>query len=70
MVSMATITVPIPKKLDEVMKKHRNVKWTRVARLAIVKKANELEHEKDPWHEYAMKRWASENDEDEYLFKY
>jgi len=67
---MATITVPVPKRIGQIMKKHKNVKWTRVARLAIVKKAQELEHEKDPWHEYAMKRWASEDDDAEQLFKY
>jgi Arc/MetJ-type ribon-helix-helix transcriptional regulator len=41
---MANITVSIPKKLHEKMKKHTEVKWSEVVRKALVDYLNRLEN--------------------------
>lgn len=40
---MVNMTLSIPQELSAVMKKHKDVKWSEVARHAIWKKANDLE---------------------------
>ena len=58
------MTMAIPDKLHSKMRQYPEVKWTEVARLAIEKKAKELEGEKMLWmkhaHEHAVKRGWSE----------
>ena len=67
---MVNMTLAIPDKLHSVMKKHSDVKWTEVARQAIVKKAALLESGKDPLRAYALRRWADEGDDAEKLFEF
>lgn len=40
---MANITLAIPETLHEKMKKHREIRWSEVVRLAIQKKIEDLE---------------------------
>lgn len=40
---MVNMTLAIPEELDQVIKKHKEVKWTEVARKAMWEHANRLE---------------------------
>jgi hypothetical protein len=68
---MVNMTFAVPDQIHAIMKKHKEIKWSEVARNAIVEKAKRIkETEKDPWREYAMKRWAEEGEEASELFKF
>ena len=68
---MVNMTLAIPEPLHKVMKKHREIKWTEVARQAIAQKARTIEaEEKEPLRKYAYKRLADEGDDAEKLFKF
>lgn len=67
---MVNMTLAIPEKVHKVMKRHSEIKWTEVARQAILKKATLLENEKDPLRVYALRRWADEGDDAEKLFEF
>ena len=64
------MTMALPDKTFEVMKKHPEIKWTEIARQAIQKKIIELEIEKDPLRKYAYKRWLEEGEDAEKLFEF
>lgn len=69
--SMArNMTMAIPDKTFEAMKKHPEIKWAEIARQAIARKVAALEIEKDPWKLYAYKRWAEEGEDAEELFDF
>lgn len=40
---MVNMTIAIPEKLHDLLKKHRDVKWSEVARNALLEKAKDLE---------------------------
>ena len=40
---MTNMTLAIPEELMAIMKKHKDIKWSEVARGALAEKANELE---------------------------
>jgi hypothetical protein len=40
---MTNMTLAIPKELHEIMRKHRHIKWSEVARQAIQEQARKLE---------------------------
>jgi len=67
---MVNMTLSIPIQIHKIMKKHKEIKWTEVARQAIEKKAKLLETEKDPWRLYAYKRWAEEGEDADELFEF
>lgn len=67
---MVNITMAIPEELHKLMKKHKEIKWTEVARQAIIRKATEMEAAKDPLRYYALKRLAEEGDDAEDLFEF
>ena len=64
------MTMAIPDKTFDVMKRHPEIRWTEVARQAIERKATLVEGEKDPWRVYALKRWAEEGEDAEELFDF
>ena len=66
---MVNMTLAIPEEIHKTMKKHREIKWTEIARQAIEKKAKLLENEKDPWKSYAYSRWAKEGEDADELFE-
>ena len=61
------ITLSVPELIHAIMKKHKEIKWTEVARQAITKKAKEMEKE-DPLRKYGLKRLAEEGEDAEDLF--
>jgi len=63
------MTLAIPEETHKAMKKHREIRWTEVARQAIVKKARELE-EKDVWKEYALRHALEDWDNADELIEY
>jgi len=67
---MTNMTLAIPEPIYRVMKRHKEVKWTEVARKAIEEKARLLEAEKDPWRIYALKHALEDWDEADKLIKY
>lgn len=64
------MTMAIEDKMHKKMRAHPEVKWTEVARKAFEKKLAELETVKDPWRQYAYKRWAEEGEEADELFEF
>ncbi|MBS3058199.1 MAG: hypothetical protein J4478_02245 [Candidatus Diapherotrites archaeon] len=64
------MTFAIPEQIHKIMKKHSEIKWSEVARKAIEKKARELESEKDPWRQYALKHALEDWTAADELFKY
>ncbi len=40
---MTNMTLAVPPELTELMKKHKDIKWSEVARRALIEKAKELE---------------------------
>ena len=40
---MANLTLAVPEELHKIMKKHKEIKWTEVARQAMWEKARKLE---------------------------
>jgi hypothetical protein len=67
---MVNVTLSVPEKTHKVMKKHKEIRWTEVARQAIIKKANEIELAKDPLRYHSLKRLAKEGDDAEKLFEF
>ena len=67
---MVNMTMAISEQTYKIMKKHSDIKWTQVARQAIEQKVKLLEAEKDPLRVYAYKRWASEGEDADELFKF
>ena len=63
------MTLAIPKELHEKMKKHKEIKWTEIARQAIEKKIAEMKLEKDPLRYYTLKRLAEEGEDADDLFE-
>ena len=43
MIELTNMTLAVPDQLMVVMKKHKEIKWSEVAREALAKKASELE---------------------------
>ena len=66
---VVNMTMAVPPKLHERMRKHRDIKWAEVARQAFEKKVRELEGEKKALRAYAYKRLVEEGDDAEKLFK-
>lgn len=64
------MTMAIPDKTYNTMKKHPEIKWTHVAREAIEKKASVLEAQKDPWKNYALRHALEDWDDADDLIKY
>ena len=52
------------------MKIHREIKWTEIARQAIIKKISEIEIAKDPLRYYSLKRLADEGEDADALFEF
>ena len=67
---MVNMTMAIPEELHKLMKKHKEIKWTEVAREAIIRKATEVEAAKDPLTHYMLKRLVEEGDDAEDLFEF
>ena len=68
---MVNMTVAIPAQAHKVMKMHKEIKWTEVARSAVLQKINELElAEKDPLRLHAYKRWAEEGEDAHKFFDF
>ena len=67
---MVNMTLAIPDEISKVLKRHPEIRWTELARQAVVKKANELELSKDPLRHYSLKRLAEEGDDAEDLFEF
>ncbi|HIH16616.1 MAG TPA: hypothetical protein HA252_04395 [Candidatus Diapherotrites archaeon] len=68
MIKVVNVTLSVPKEVHDIMKRHREIKWTEVARQAIVEKARALERANDPLRLYTLKRMA-EWDDAEDVFK-
>lgn len=66
---MVNVTLSVPEQVHCIMKKHNEIKWTELARRAIVQKAKEIEMAKDPFRYYSLKRLAEGDDDAEKLFK-
>ncbi len=64
------MTMAIPDKTFEAMKKHPEIKWTQIARQAIEQKAAALEAEKDPWKLYALRHALEDWDDADDLIEY
>lgn len=67
---MVNMTMAIPEKIHQTMKKHPEIKWTEIARQGIEKKARELEEEKDAWRKYALKHALEDWDGADELINY
>ncbi|PIU21018.1 MAG: hypothetical protein COT15_04445 [Candidatus Diapherotrites archaeon CG08_land_8_20_14_0_20_34_12] len=67
---MVNVTLAVPEQIHKFMKQHNEIKWTEVARQAIIKKITEIEINKDPLRYYALKRLAEEGDNAEDLFEF
>lgn len=67
---MVNVTLSVPEEIHKAMKKHLEIKWTEIARQAIVKKVKEIEMAKDPLKYHALKRFAKEGEEADELFEF
>lgn len=67
---MGNVTFAVPEPVHKVMKKHREIRWTEIARQAIIRKAKEVEISKDPLRYHALKRLAEEGEDAESLFEF
>ncbi len=68
-IKVVNVTLSVPKEVHDIMKQHREIKWTEVARQAIVEKARSLERANDPLRLYTLKRMAEEWDDAADVFK-
>lgn len=64
------MTLSIPDREHKIMKKHKEIKWTEIARSAIIRKIKEVESNKEPLRQYSLKRLAEEGDDAEDLFEF
>lgn len=64
---MTNVTLSVPDEIHAIMKKHKEIRWTEIARQAIVQEAKKYAH-KDALYEYGLKRLAEEGDDAEKLF--
>ncbi len=64
------VTLSVPEPVHKVMKKHREIKWTEIARQAIINKAREVERARDPLRYLALKRLADEGEDANSLFEF
>ncbi len=67
---MVNVTLAVPVQIHNIMKKYNEIKWTEIARQAIVRKAREMEMAKDPLRYYSLKRLVEEGDDAENLFEF
>lgn len=67
---MGSVTLSVPEYVHKIMKKHGEVRWTEVARRAIMRKAKEVKSKKDPWREYALRHALENWDAADELIKY
>lgn len=67
---MVNMTFAVPEQIHKLMKKHKEIKWSEVARKAILQKTRELECKTDAWREYALKHALEDWDAADELFEF
>ena len=67
---MVNMTIAIPEQIHRILKQHREIRWSEIARQAIVKKAREIAPQEDPWRKYALKHALENWDDADKLIKY
>ncbi len=65
---MVNVTFSVPLPIHRVMKKHREIRWTELARRAVVQKAEDLNKESDPIRYYNERRLAEEGEDADEFF--
>jgi hypothetical protein len=65
---MVNVTLSVPLLIHRIMKKHREIRWSELARWAIVQKAEELDKESDPIRHYNERRLAQEGEDADEFF--
>jgi len=69
-IKVVNVTLSVPKEVHDIMKQHREIKWSEVARQALIKKASEVDRKKDPWREYALRHALEDWTPADELFKF
>ncbi len=66
MIVVVNMTLAIPDEMHLRMKKHSEIKWTEIARVAFASKLKELEAEKKEWQKaglrHALENWDEANE--------
>lgn len=64
------MTLAIPEQLYSVMKRHPEIKWTEIMRIALRQKTAQIEKQRDPLREYALKHAAEDWTAADELFEF
>jgi len=67
---MVNMTFAVPDEIHLRMRRHSEIKWAQVARIAIMAKLNALEGEKKEWQKAGLKHALENWDEADELIKY
>jgi hypothetical protein len=67
---MVNVTLAVPEQIHVIMKQHKEIRWTEIARQALVQKAREIKMSKDPLRYYSLKRLAEEGDDANNIFEF
>ena len=67
---MGNMTIAIPEQVHGIKKQHNEIRWSEIARQAIVKKVREIAPQKDSWRKYALKHALDNWDEADELIEY
>lgn len=68
---MENITVPLTPKLKKALKEYPKVNWKAILQDKLEETLDILNQmKKDPWREYAYRRWAEEGEDAHKLFKF
>lgn len=65
---MTNVTLSVPLHVHRVMKRRKDIRWTEIARQALVKKAEDVEREDDALRNYSERRLAKEGEDAEEFF--
>ena len=66
---MTNVTLSVPEEVHAIMKAHREIRWTEIARQAIVQEAKKFKPEDDPLLTYNLRRLAQDGDDADELFE-